>query len=170
MALAVRRVAPARAGPAHAQIEEWLAGAIAAGRLSVGERLPPERELAARLGGSRMTLRQALAALEGRGLVVRTVGRSGGTFVAEPKLERDVTGFAGLSDQLRRQGVVAGARVLEAAEVPAPEHVAAALALAGSAPVHRIVRVRLANGEPVAVEETCFPAAAFPGLSAQRLD
>src|SRR5919199_1478972 len=102
MALAVRRIDPRGGGPAHAQIEEWLAGAIAPGRPPVGGRLPPERELAGRLGVSRMTLRQALAALEARGLLVRSVGRNGGTFVAEPKLERDLSGFAGLSDQLRR--------------------------------------------------------------------
>src|SRR2546423_1622557 len=171
MALAVQRMESGRrGGPAHAQIEDWLGGASASDRLAVGEGLPPERELAARLGVSRMTLRQALAALEARGLLVRVVGRSGGTFVAEPKLERDLSGFAGLSDQLRRQGVVAGARVLSAAEVPASEHVAAALDLPAGAPVYRIERVRLANGEPVAIEETSFPADTFPGLIEQRLD
>ena len=46
-----------------------------------------------------MTLRHALASLEQRGLLARRVGRDGGTFVAEPKLE--LTGLAGLSDQLR---------------------------------------------------------------------
>ena len=63
----------------HAQIEDWLAGAIAAGELTPGDRLPTEHDLAAWLGVSRMTLRHALGELVQRGLVVRTVGRRGGT-------------------------------------------------------------------------------------------
>src|SRR5690242_1806476 len=94
------RAAPA---PAHAQIEDRLAEAIERGDLRPGDRLPPERELAGRLGVSRMTLRQALQALERRGLVRRAVGRRGGTFVAEPKIERNSSGLAGLTQELRRQ-------------------------------------------------------------------
>ena len=113
MALRIPPVKPGR-GPAHAQIESWLDDAVTAGKLGPGDRLPPERELADRLGVSRMTLRHALASLERRGLVVRRVGRDGGTFVAEPRIE--LTGLAGLSDQLRAQGRAAGARVLSAVE------------------------------------------------------
>src|SRR5919108_6081786 len=68
----------------HAQIEEWLADAIAAGQLAPGDRLPTEHDLAAWLGVSRMTLRHALAELAQRGLVTKSVGRRGGTFVAAP--------------------------------------------------------------------------------------
>src|SRR5215469_1405666 len=103
----------------HGQIEDWLADAIAAGQLKPGDQLPTEQDLSAWLGVSRMTLRHALAELAQRGLVTRTVGRSGGTFVAEPKLEQDLTTLAGFSEQLRRHGKVAGARVLAAAQIPA---------------------------------------------------
>ena len=65
-----------------------------------------------------MTLRHALGELAQRGLVTRTVGRGGGTFVAEAKLEQDLTTLAGFSEQLRRHGKVAGARVLAATAVP----------------------------------------------------
>src|SRR5215472_11459733 len=73
----------------YSQIEDWLAEAIGAGRLAPGDRMPSEQDLAAWFGVSRMTLRQALAKLARRGLVTRTVGRQGGTFVAERKLEQD---------------------------------------------------------------------------------
>src|SRR5579864_9051572 len=101
-------------GPAHEQIEERLAHAIESGELAAGSRLPAERDLAAELGVSRMTLRQALDALERRGLVTRSVGRKGGTFVAQPKFERDLSSYAGLSAQLAEQGRIPGARVLSA--------------------------------------------------------
>ena len=96
----------------YAQIVEQIEHAIAEGRLAAGDRLPPERELAAEHGVSRMTVRQALQTLEARGLLRRTIGRSGGSFVARPKLERDLRTFSGLSEQLRRQGVTAGAHVI----------------------------------------------------------
>jgi GntR family transcriptional regulator len=154
----------------HAQIEDWLAGAIAAGQLAPGDRLPPEHDLAAWLGVSRMTLRHALAELVRRGLVIRAVGRHGGTFVAEPKLDQDVTTLAGFSEQLRRHGMVAGARVLAAAQIPAGPAAAAALELAAGDPVLEVRRIRLADGRPMVLEHSQFPAALFPGMLECRLD
>jgi GntR family transcriptional regulator len=151
--------APVKAGrgPAHAQIELALETAIERGRLSPGDRLPAERELAGRYGVSRMTLRQALGALEQRGRLVRNKGRYGGTFVAEAKLE--LAGTSALSDQLRGLGLAAGARVLAACERAArPDE-----ADLGKR-VYSIERVRLANGEPVALERGAYSAEAFPGM------
>jgi len=107
-----------------------------------------------------MTLRQALDSLERRGLVARQVGREGGTFVAEPKLE--LAGLSALSDQLRGLGLAAGARVLSAQERPATS--AEAAALGGDGAVYEIARVRLAGGAPLALERNVFPTGAFPGL------
>ena len=103
-------VKPGR-GPAHAQIEATLERALDRGLLASGDRLPAERELAERFGVSRMTLRQALGALEQRGRLKRSKGRYGGTFVAVPKLE--LAGTSGFSDQLRGLGVAAGAVLLQ---------------------------------------------------------
>jgi GntR family transcriptional regulator len=133
----------------YAQIVSQVEQAIADGRLAPGDRLPPERELAAEHGVSRMTVRQALQTLESRGLLRRSIGRSGGSFVAQPKLERDLGTFSGLSEQLRRQGVEAGARVVSARQVDGELEV---------------VRVRLADGEPFALERSRFPAGRFDGL------
>jgi DNA-binding GntR family transcriptional regulator len=154
----------------HGQIEEWLAELIAAGRLAPGDRMPAEKELAAWLGVSRMTLRHALASLARRGLVTRTVGRGGGTFVAERKLEQDRTTLRGFSEQLRRHGLVAGARVLSATQRSAGPAAAAALELTEGDPVYEVRRVRLGNGRPIALERSVFPAAAFPGMLAHPLD
>ena len=160
-----------RAGPpAHTQIEERLAEAMAAGELRPGDRLPPERELAARFGVSRMTLRHALHSLAGRGMLVRARGRRGGTFVGEPKIERDLTTLAGLTDQLRRQGHTAGARVLAAREGPAGRRTAGALWLEPGDRVFEVIRVRLSDGEPLALERSLFPAGRFPDLLEHQLE
>ena len=155
---------------AHGQIEEWLGDAIAGGQLLPGDRMPTEQALAGWLGVSRMTLRHALANLARRGLVIRAVGRNGGTFVAEGKLEQDRTTLAGFSEQLRRHGMLAGARVLSATARTAGPAVAAALELAEGDPVAEIRRVRLGNGQPIAVEHSVFPATLCPGLLQCRLD
>ncbi len=154
----------------HAQIEDWLAGEIAVGALVPGDRLPTEHDLAAWFGVSRMTLRHALAELARRGLVTRAVGRHGGTFVAEPKLEQDLTTLAGFSEQMRRHGMVAGARVLTASERPAGPAAAAALRVGDDDPVYEVRRIRLADGRPMALERSLFPAARFPGMLDCRLD
>ena len=60
---------------------EQLATAIRLGVFVVGEQLPPERDLAERLGVSRNTLREAIAALRDSGLVTTRRGRGGGTLV-----------------------------------------------------------------------------------------
>src|SRR5256886_3497956 len=176
------RAAPGTLGPAppeilrgsgatvYGQIEDWLAEAIGAGRLAPGDRMPSEQDLAAWLGVSRMTLRQALAKLARRGLVTRAVGRRGGTFVAERKLEQDRTTLAGFSEQLRRHGMQPGARVLFATQRPAGPVSAAALGLREGDPVHEVRRVRLGDGRPIVLEQSLFPAAVFPGLLQCRLD
>ncbi len=61
---------------------ERLGSAIRLGLLAPGDKLPPERELAAKLRISRSTLRQALTALVQSGHLVSLRGRTGGTFVA----------------------------------------------------------------------------------------
>ena len=126
-----------------------------------GERLGTERELAERLGVARSTVRAALADLERNGLVRRARGRAGGIFAAERKVERDLTSLAGLPSYLRRQGFESDARVLSTATLEADAETAAAL---GVELVLEVVRVRLADGEPISLERASFPAERFPGL------
>ena len=155
--------------PVHVQIAAWLRGGIARGELAPGDRLPGERDLAELLGVSRMTLRQALAELEDGGDLVRVPGRAGGAFVAEPRIEVDLTHLSGLTDQLQRAGKRAGARVLDSAVGTPPADVAAALGLGPRGKAVRIVRVRSANRLPVAVETSWFPASLAPGMLDQSL-
>jgi GntR family transcriptional regulator len=155
--------------PAHARIEHWLARLITSGRLRPEDKLPAEVEMATALGVSRMTLRQALATLEHKGLLVRRRGRFGGSFVAEPRIEVDLSGLPGFTEQMRRAHVSPGARVLRAETVTAPAEVRRALGLRRGAETHLVVRVRSANRSPLALEESHFPAGLFPGLLASRL-
>jgi DNA-binding FadR family transcriptional regulator len=72
---------PVRAGNAFEETVERVLTAIKLGVVTPGERLPSERDLAERLGVSRVTLREALRALQRAGHVESSRGRYGGTFV-----------------------------------------------------------------------------------------
>lgn len=74
---------PVRAGNAFEETVERLLQSVRLGVVGIGERLPPERELAERLGISRVTLREAIRALADAGYVESRRGRYGGTFVRE---------------------------------------------------------------------------------------
>ena len=73
---------PVRTRNAFEETVERLLQAIRLGVAAPGEKLPPERELAARLGVSRVTLRDAIRAIADAGYVESRRGRYGGTFVA----------------------------------------------------------------------------------------
>lgn len=150
--------------PAHAAIADWLLGIVRHEHVSPGDRLPAERALAAALRVSRMTLRQALGQLQSSGHLVRTVGANGGNFIALPRPSVDITNMIGLSPQLLRSVPMVTSRLLEAVTVSARPEVAAALELPNGAPVHRVVRVREAEGRPVVLERSHFPAVLLPNL------
>lgn len=111
---------PIAKGGGPAEIVEQLLKLLSAGLLRPGDQLPPERELAAIVGASRSTTREALRVLQARGLLDIRVGARGGAFVAIPSTE---LAAQGVSDLLRSQGVsahdVAEARdIVEVAVLP----------------------------------------------------
>jgi GntR family transcriptional regulator len=155
---------PLSLGPAACAVRDRLLREISSGELAPGQRLGAEREIAQRLGVSRSTVRAAVADLARSGAVRRARGRAGGIFVAERKVERDLTSLASLPAYLRRQGFQSDARVISTAMITPDAEVAAALGLGTDELAHEIVRVRLADGERISLERASFPASRFPDL------
>ena len=150
--------------PSHTRITYWLERLITSRKLQPGDRLPPEVDMAHALGVSRMTLRQALAEVERRGLLQRRRGRFGGTFVAAPRIEFVLATLPGFTEQMRRANVEAGAHLVRAGTSRPPDEVREALQLKRGENVHEILRVRSANGEPVTIESTYLPERLFPDM------
>ncbi len=148
--------------PAHRQIEEQLRALIAEGSLAPGDRIPPERELAARLAVSRMTLRQALDALARRGLLVRAGGR--GTFVASRRVAQDLRVLRTYPEEVAGQGMDPTTELVRRVVEPADAGIADELDLPVGAPLLLIERLRSADGEPVVLETSWLSAARFPSL------
>jgi GntR family transcriptional regulator len=145
-------------------VRRVLAERISSGHLRPGQRLGAERALAAELGVSRATLRQALAVLAESGTVRRVPGRGGGTFVSQDKIERDTSRVVGVPALLRSQGVLAGTRVISAGLSGADEPAARALGVQRGDLLIDLVRIRLADGSPISMERAMLPADRFPGL------
>src|SRR5258707_14220585 len=117
--------APVRSQTAFEETVERLGTAIKLGLLPPGTCLPAERELCARLGIARSTLRQALTALTQSGHVFATRGRGGGTFVsdpqppADPPSKRMLAEWRGICDQ-RLPRALGLARLAARPAPPAP--------------------------------------------------
>ena len=147
--------------PIFVRIGDTIRAQIEQGDLQVGDVLPSERDYAARLQVSRMTVRAALERLVNEGLLVRRHGH--GTIVASAKITRPL-GFVSFSQDIRRRGGRPGSQVVRCMAEVADSAVAAQLDLPVGARVILLERVRMADGEPLAVERAHLPFDRFPGL------
>ena len=151
--------------PLYRQAAKQIAEEIASGVRPANSIIPSERELAEEFNISRMTARAAVNALVQQGLVVRR--NRARAQVAQPKFRFDFSSPEGLHDQLLKAGVTPGAKIIVAEKVPASSldpKIGQALALSEQEEVYRIIRLRTADGESIAVENSYFPAKLFPDL------
>ncbi|MEY9962612.1 GntR family transcriptional regulator [Streptacidiphilus sp. MAP12-16] len=131
--------------------------------LGEGAKLPPERELCAQLGISRITLRKALSHLVDRGVVAASHGR--GWFVASPASSRDwPNDLESFTATAHRKQMRPGSIVLRQEVRPASLDQADRLAVPAGTPVLHLDRVRLLNEVRIAVDRTLVPADLAPGL------
>jgi DNA-binding GntR family transcriptional regulator len=142
--------------PLYFQLAQHLEAEIRSGSLPVGTRLENEVALARELGLSRPTVRAAFGYLAERGMVARKRGY--GTVVTREKLNRDVQ-LTSLHDDLIRAGQQSATKVLRNEVAVAAESVAAALELPEGSLVICLERIRLADGEPIALMHNFLPAA-----------
>jgi GntR family transcriptional regulator len=148
--------------PLYFQIQTNLLKMIKAGELRAGDPVPSEEELSRVYGVSRMTTRQALQSLKNQGYATGQKGR--GTFVTQPKVEKDIAHLAGFTAEMRTLGMRASSRVLEAVSAAADDDVATQLQVLPGAPIFRLVRLRFADGMPMAIEEGSLSRERFPGI------
>jgi GntR family frlABCD operon transcriptional regulator len=160
-------VKDANSAPLHEQIRTLLMHEIEDGAYAESGKLPPEPELCARFGVSRITVRRAVADLEEIGLVRRQQGR--GTFVTPA---RDVLGtmsVGGFADKVVGDG--AKSRLIMKAEVlPADERRAARLEVPVGSPTFRLVRVFALDGIPLSIDVSRYSLLRFPDFDRKIVD
>lgn len=161
--LSVDRTSPV---PLYFQLAQQLEAAVEQGRLAPGTLLGNEVDLAARLGLSRPTVRQAIQSLVDKGLMVRR--RGVGTQVVHSKVRRPLE-LSSLYDDLEAAGQRPATGVRRNTTEPATAEVAAALGVAEGSEVHLVERLRSAHGEPMALLRNHLPLGLLP-LTTEELE
>jgi GntR family transcriptional regulator len=134
--------------PRSQQAAEAVEELIGAAGLTAGARLPPETELAAKVGVGRSTMRDALALLERAGVVERRWGV--GTIVASPAATMGLEVLESLESLAARQGWRCGTTDLRIEATAADEVQAQRVGVAPGDPVTVISRTKTRDGLPVA--------------------
>lgn len=151
--------------PAYQRIQNVIRDRIAAGQLGTGDVVESERELARIHGVSLMTARHALSSLEQEGIVERR--RGAGTFIAAPKIHFNK--LSGYTEQMAARGLTASAKVLISKIIDNDQEISARLGLPPMSRLVKIQRLRLAAGEPFAIETCYLSADEFEGLASAQL-
>lgn len=148
-------------GPLYRRLQALIREDVASGRLGADDALPAERDLALRLGVSRVTVRKALRGLVEEGMLRRRHGS--GTYVARSgeRVEQPLSRLTSFSEDMRAHGRLPGTRWLERAQDLASADESDALELPRGARVTRLKRLRLVDGAPIAIEHALVPAAAI---------
>lgn len=168
------RIMAVGTGPLYIKLRRILEEAVQAGNLKHGDALPPERDIAQYAAISRVTVRKAIDHLVADGLLMRRHGS--GTFVSHvvPKVEQKLSELTSFTEDMARRGL--SARFLwlhKGIHMPSPEEMMI-LGVAADMRVSRLSRLRIADGEPLAIEHASIsteflddPAAVTSSLYAE---
>ena len=155
-------IAPAP-DPLYQQVYEAITGAIRSGRLQPGDRLPSERRFCEQLGVSRATVRRALRGLADEGVVEATVGR--GSFIRAAGLAEPPNALMSFTELAAARGLRPSAKVIGQALRPATPEEASVFGLGPQALVFELVRLRMLDDRPVALDRTRVPLEIAPGIA-----
>jgi GntR family transcriptional regulator len=136
-----------------------LANALVSSQATGGQGLPSERRLSEVLGVSRVTVRRALEELARDGRVRRSQGAQ--TIVAD-RVQKALSTVTGFSEELRARGSRPGHRWVSRQTVLATPSEAMALGLSAQDQVVRLVRIRTADDQPLAIERAVIPQSILP--------
>ena len=152
--------------PLYKQVKDRLLEGLASGTLPPTGKLASERELVARYGVSRITIRQAMRELVNEGHLRSHPGK--GFYAtgraARPAFELEL--LRSFTATAQQHGLHPGSRLLHGRIEPARASVAAALQLGLHDPVVSLRRLRLIDGQPVAITEDWIAADKVPDILA----
>ncbi len=155
--------------PIYKEIRADLIREIVEGVYS-NKQLPTEVELCEKYQVSRMTVNKALSMLVHEGLIRRTPGK--GTFVNTIEIQKRIAEPRGFSQDITKIGAAPGSKVLEFKLMQAKdiEEIAKIFRIQGDALIYYFVRLRSANGAPVAITRTYLSGEVVKELPQQTLE
>jgi len=149
-------------GPLYLQLKRWIENAVSRGAIRPGDALPSERDLAAKVDVSRVTVRKAVQQLVRDGVLVQRHGS--GTFVApQPhRFEQSLSQLTSFAEDMARRGLTVRSVWLDRGLYQPTAEESMALGLSPSEPVARIARLRLSDDTPLAIERAAVAATILP--------
>ena len=154
--------------PLYAQLKDLILNAIARGELGPGEQLPSQRELGDKYGMSHMTVRRAINELINEGAIYAISGK--GIFVGTHKVDAEAGPLISFTEDVARRGMSASSKIITAEIVNASPILARGLGVEPHAPLVYLYRLRLADGQPMALQASYLPHRLCPGLLKHDLE
>lgn len=152
----------ARGGPLYLQLKRFIEDAIRNELVHAGDALPSERDIAARLDVSRVTVRKAVQQLVREGVLVQRHGS--GTYVASlpRRVEQSLSHLTSFTEDMARRGMAVRSTWLDRGIYDASAEEIAALGLAADERVARVARLRISGDTPLAIERASLSASLLP--------
>ncbi|WP_240452368.1 GntR family transcriptional regulator [Virgibacillus sp. YIM 98842] len=153
--------------PLYLQLMDDLIKKMDTEEYRVDEKLPSERELCEIYDLSRITVRQALQELEREGYIYKLHGK--GTFVSPKSYNQNLIKLYSFTEEMKKIGKTPATKVLSFQEIALDERLANKMNLAPLDEAFQIVRLRLADHEPLMFETSYIPKDIFPNLTEKDL-
>lgn len=147
--------------PLYKQLEQKLRKAIEESALVPDQLLPAERDMAAELAVSRITVRKALEGLVNEGLLTRRQGA--GTFVST-RVEKNFSQLTSFSEEMAARGFRARSKWLDRKLSDVTPEEVMNYGLSPGTKVYRFDRLRYADKAPMAIEYAIVPAFCLPSI------
>jgi GntR family transcriptional regulator len=148
--------------PLKIQAKKEIQKLILSGELQPGEKLPSERNLQTELDISRTTLRAVLDELQREGMIYSHPGK--GRYIAKTILDQQLTHLTGFSQDMLKKGIQPTAKVILQGVEAAQPHLASQLQISPGSNIFKLKRLRFAEKNPVAIEETHITLSLCPEI------
>lgn len=149
--------------PLYAQLKAAIVDDIRRGTLKPGARLASQRDLSEQFAMSHMTVRRALNDLLNAGVIYTIPGK--GMYVnSDEKVEAETGPFVSFTEEMQRRGLKGSSRLLESSVITANTALAQIFRIEIGTRLVELHRLRLADGEPIALQKAYLPYARFPDL------
>jgi GntR family transcriptional regulator len=154
--------------PYYEQIVQQVKELLKTERLKEGQVFFSERDVAERLGISKMPVRQAYQKLRSEGLLIVEKGKR--PVISTGQVSWNFQQLRGFSEEMLRRGLKPSAKLLHCEIVAPSQEVSHALKLREHEKVFEIKRLRLVNGDPVALVDSYVAERQFPNMSRHNLE
>jgi GntR family transcriptional regulator len=146
--------------PLYAQLKAAIIDSIRNGTLKPGARIASQRDLSEQFSMSHMTVRRALNELLNAGVIYTIPGK--GMYVSGEKVEAESSPFVSFTEEMQRRGLQSSSKLIEADIVVANMVLAQIFKVGIGTRLYVLHRLRLADGEPIALQKAYLPYARFP--------